>query len=149
MVFPGSPVNSLQSGQHQMMALWAALAPLQPLAPEPPPPQPLPCLELRETTDSCIVTVVVPGYDPACLEVQATANSLTVICRQLSDRAAPATIPFQQAVPFQQTLALPQPVWPNQLQVALQDKTLVVTLPKVKAAKRWLQGLPRSLRRSS
>lgn len=133
-----------------MMALWAALAPLQPLAPEPPSPlpQPLPCLELRETADSCIVTVVAPGYDPACLEVQATANSLTVTCRH-SDRAALAAAPFQQAMPFEQTLALPQPVWPNQLQVILQDKTMVVTLPKVKAAKRWLPGWPRSLRRPS
>lgn len=136
-----------------MMALWAALAPLQPLAPEPPPelpPEPLALLplaqsllrlELRETADSCIVTVVAPGYDTAGLEVQATANSLTIASRQASDRSPTAALEA-----FRQTLALPQPVQPGLLQVALQGETMVVSLPKLQPKQRWTQCLLRSLR---
>ncbi|HEY9877191.1 MAG TPA: Hsp20/alpha crystallin family protein [Leptolyngbyaceae cyanobacterium] len=123
----------------QMEAIWSALAPLEEMGGG----YSLPALELRETGDSIIVTAALPGVDPNQVQIRATAHSLTLSGRQQTRHANPYgySLGYEQ---FQHTIPLPVAVQEQKVQVAFQEDTIVLTLPK---ASRW--GLRQTIARSS
>lgn len=93
-----------------------------------------PALEVLATTDSLVVTVELPGLDPASLEIEATAERLTVrgdrpqvaladgVRRLYSDRRGGR---------FERSLQLPVKVKPAAASLEFRDGLLTLTLPKL------------------
>ncbi|MBD2257750.1 Hsp20/alpha crystallin family protein [Pseudanabaena sp. FACHB-2040] len=128
---PWSPMESLGPNYQHMAALWSALAPLDGFA-----SQAVPSLELRETEDSLLITVTLPGQDLRDVQVQATPHSLMLVGQQqrgYQDRYGYSAGYAQ----FQHTIPLPVPVQDDQMQVAFQGELLVVTLPKARQQPFW------------
>lgn len=121
-----------QPDYRQLEALWSALAPFG----EPAIGQSLPLIELRQSEDDVIITATLPGIAPEAVQVQAQTHSLTLLGQQSVDRPSfyGHSVSYKA---FQHTLPLPVPVRADQVQVLLQDGSLIITLPK---ARTWTRG---------
>ncbi len=97
-----------------------------------------PPLNLYDDGESLIVRAEIPGIDPAGLELNATANALTI----KGERKRPAVderASFHRRErghgTFSRTINLPQEIDPSKVQASYKLGVLEVLLPRAEAAK--------------
>lgn len=97
-----------------------------------------PLADVVETRDSCLVTIDLPGCDPATVEVSLLGNMLTV----KGDRAAAAAAEGSTSHrherphgPFCRSIPLPAPVDPDKVVAEAKHGVLSICLTKLEAAK--------------
>lgn len=96
-----------------------------------------PLVNLTENKDSFFVRAELPGMSSNELEIQATANSVSIS----GERKIPAEQEARyhrrerESGRFSRVVSLPQEINPDQVEAGLVDGILTVTLPKAEVAK--------------
>jgi HSP20 family protein len=96
-----------------------------------------PLINLTENKDRFFVRAELPGMSSSELEIQATANSVSISGeRQIpAEKEARYHRRERESGRFSRVLSLPQEINPDQVEAGLVDGILTVTLPKAEIAK--------------
>jgi len=99
-------------------------------------------VEVRTNDDAAVVTVVLPGVDPATLDISVQGETLRI--REIppvpagEEEAAAAEAPEPRSGAVDRTISLPYPVEIDQVTASAKHGVLTVTLPKKKQEARQI-----------
>jgi HSP20 family protein len=97
-----------------------------------------PPVDVLETKDSCVVTIDLPGCDPAVVDVSLLGNMLTVKGSRGEATAGEGSTSHRHERPhgpFCRSIPLPAPVDPARVVAESRHGVLTIQLSKVEAAK--------------
>ncbi|MEM6612234.1 MAG: Hsp20/alpha crystallin family protein [Cyanobacteria bacterium P01_C01_bin.72] len=98
----------------------------------------VPAAELTETDESLVLKLEVPGVNPANIDIEATAKSISISGERKSESTAAeegkTTSEFRYGS-FQRVISLPARIQNTEVKAEYKDGILHLTLPKAEAEK--------------